>query len=253
MLATIQKELGLPVKWILVGTRNRWFHETCEAERLVELRLSIEEFQRRRQPGEGRRPSGDDDDDDDSLVVPDKLEDEDFDRLDKYVTSVKPFTVLSKFLGGEKYPTGGSVIPALEQIKEDVENMKNEEEDDEAKRFLQNILTSMNSRFKDNWIKKAPYNCLTFLDPRNINIYCLEPHVFEKIVSDIKYDSVYEEDAANHPLQTLQAGSSTIFPIPTEANDKRARLLKRKLETSNFFGAAPAGTFDAKLEEEINR
>ena len=92
MLATIQKELGLPVKWILVGTRNRWFHETCEAERLVELRLSIEEFQRRRQPGEGRRPSGDDDDDDDSLVVPDKLEDEDFDRLDKYVTSVKPFT-----------------------------------------------------------------------------------------------------------------------------------------------------------------
>ena len=92
LLATIQQELKLPVKWILVGTKNRWFHETSEAERLVELRVSIEEFQRRRQPGDGQRHGPEDEDNqDDELVVPDKLEDEDFERLDRYVTAVHPF------------------------------------------------------------------------------------------------------------------------------------------------------------------
>ena len=74
LLVTIQKELNLQVKWILVGTKNRWFHQMSEAERLVELRVSIEEFQMRRRPGDGRRTGDEDDDVDKDLVVPEQLD-----------------------------------------------------------------------------------------------------------------------------------------------------------------------------------
>ena len=123
LLCTIQDELSLPRKWLLVGTQNRWFHKMKEAERLVDLRISIEEFQQRRQPGDGQRAGNSDDEECAALEVPDKLVDEDFERLANYVTAVKPFTVLSKFLGGEKYPTAGSVIPALDQIKDDLRKL----------------------------------------------------------------------------------------------------------------------------------
>ena len=118
LLCDIQDEFNMPRKWILVGTQNRWFHAMSEAERLVDLRACIEEFQMRRQPGEGRRAGGESDDEEtvSALTVPDKLDDEDFERLSSYVKCVKPFTSLSKFLGGEKYPTASSVIPALDQI-----------------------------------------------------------------------------------------------------------------------------------------
>ena len=123
LLTSIQKELKLPIKWILIGTKNRWFYEMSEAERLVELRVSIEEFQIRRQPGDGRRPRDDGDDIDEDVVVPEHLDDDDFMWLQTYVKAMKPFTAVSKFLGGERYPTGGSVIPALEQIRDDLEKL----------------------------------------------------------------------------------------------------------------------------------
>lgn len=251
MLVTIQEELGLAPKYILVGTKNRWFYELSEAERLVNLRPCLEEFQKRRQPGDGRRSGAEDDDQDEDLIVPEKLEEEDFYRLEKYVSAVKPFTALSKFLSGEKYPTGGCLIPALEQIKEDVENLRVKEDDEDAQRFLEAILKNMTKRFKDNWTKKAPFNCLTFLDPRNVDLYALDEEVFEKIVNDIKFDSVYEVDAASYS-PGHQAGSST--PLPDlEATDKRAKLLKRKLGSSNTTIRAVDDTFEAKLEAEIYR
>ena len=98
LLATIQGELHLPPKWILVGTKNRWFFEYSVALRIVELRESIEEFQHRRQAGEGGRGREDDGDFDSDLVVPDHLDEEDFGRLKKHFTAVAPFTVMSKLL-----------------------------------------------------------------------------------------------------------------------------------------------------------
>ena len=147
-----------------------------EAERLVDLRISIEEFLQRRQPGDGQR-AGNSDEDCTALEVPDKLVDEDFERLANYVTAVKPFTVLSKFLGGEKYPTAGSVIPALDQIKDDLRKLETEVEDEEARQFISNVLKSMDKRFKNGWKKKTPFNCLTFLDPRNVDLYALEDDI----------------------------------------------------------------------------
>ena len=186
LLGTIQDELEQPRKWIIVGTQNRWFHKMCEAERLVDLRVCVEEFQLRRQPGEGRRAADSDDEECASLSVPDKLDDEDFERLDSYVKAVRPFTALSKFLGGENYPTAGSVIPAIDEIKEDLRNLKAKvEEDEDAIQLIDHVLSNVEKRFKGGWKKKNPFNCLTFLDPRYVDLYALEEDVFQRIVQDI--------------------------------------------------------------------
>ena len=83
-----------------MGTKNGWFHQMSEAERLVELRVSIEEFQMWSRPGDGRSLSEEADED---LFVPEQLEAEDFQRLGKYVEAMKPFISISKVLGGDKY------------------------------------------------------------------------------------------------------------------------------------------------------
>ena len=187
LLCSIQDELDQPRKFILVGTQNRWFHKMKEAERMVELRMCVKEFQMRRLPGEGRRAADSDDEQECvALVVPDQLDDEDFQNLHSYVKAVRPFTTLSKFLGGEKYTTAGCVVPALDQIKEDLEKLKSEVEDDEeAGQLIEHVLSSMAKRFKGGLKKKNPFNCLTFLDPRYVDLYALEEDVFQKIVEDI--------------------------------------------------------------------
>ena len=186
LLSTIQDELDQPRKFIIVGTQNRWFHKMAEAERLVELRMCVEEFQMRRLPGEGRRAAESDDEECAALTVPDQLDDEDFERLHSYVKAVRPFTALSKFLGGEKYPTAGCVIPALDQIKEDLEKLKSKMEDDEeAGKLIEHVLSNMAKRFKGGLKKKNPFNCLTFLDPRYVDLYAYEEDAFQKIVEDI--------------------------------------------------------------------
>ena len=152
-------------------------------------------------PGDGRHGVKDDDDDeaDEDLVVPAKLDNDDFLRLEKYVDAVKPFTTLVKFLSGDSYPTAGLVIPALEQIKDDLENMLvTEEEEGESKKYIENLLNNIkNKRFKDNWKKKTPFNTITFLDPRNVDLYCLDDSVFNKVKNDIKYDSFFNDDSVN--------------------------------------------------------
>lgn len=154
---------------------------------------------------------------------------------------------MSKFLGGEKYPTAGGVIPALEQIKEDLENLEKVEKEQVAKQFLQNLIRNMEIRFKDNFKKKRPFNCLTFLDPRHVNMYCLEEDVFNKVKADIKFDSVFDDDARNEPLP-----NSALSKSPGEhlGQDKRLLLLKRKLASSN---SQLMNTFELRVDNEINR
>ena len=156
-----------------------------EAERLVDLRDCIEEFQMRRQPGEGNR-TGDSEDEEAvaALSVPDKLEDDDFERLSNYVTCVKPFTSLSKFLGGEKYPTASSLIPALDQIREDLLKLQPKLNDAEASQFLANVIFNFDKRFKDGWKSKCPFNGLCFSDPRYVDLYAQDQEIFQKIIED---------------------------------------------------------------------
>ena len=161
--------------------------------------------------------------------------------------TLKPFTVMSKFLEGEKYPMAGGVIPALEQIKEDLENIEKVEKDQVSKQFLQSLNRNMEIRFKDNFKKKRPFNCLTFLDPRHVNMYCLEDDVFNKVKDDIKFDTVFDDDIWNEPLpQSAQSKP----PSEHLGQDKQSQLLKRKLESTN---SQQMNTFESRVDKEINR
>ena len=40
----------------------------------------------------------------------------------------------------------------------------------EAERYLTALLQNMEKRFPSNWRLKTPYNCLTLLDPRLVEI-----------------------------------------------------------------------------------
>ena len=77
-------------------------------------------------------------------------------------------------------------------------------------------------------------------------------YIFEKIKNDIKYDSVFEEDAANEPVHLPQTLTGT--PTPTvEPTDKRAQLLQKKQALSGKVATEPVLTFDGKVDAEILR
>ena len=223
-----------------------------EADRLLELRTSVEEFQTRRKPGEGGR--GDGEEEDDALVVPEGIEDDGWTIMEKYVKAVKPFCTLAKYLSGDSYPTAGSVIPALEQIRLELVTARDVEKDNISKEYLGNLVKNMEKRFKDNWKKKSPYNTLTFLDPRNVDLYCMDQEVFEKVKKDIETDSVFDLDVINfiapHDVVPVQP-----VVVQAEPTDIRSQLLKRKLNRSPMQSAEkrPALTFKEKLQGEINR
>ena len=73
----------------------------------------------------------------------------------------------------------------------DIEKNLKDEEDDEAKAYMKNLLKNMEKRFKQNWRMKSPYNCITYLDPRFVDLYCSDEEEFEKVKTDIKFDAIF--------------------------------------------------------------
>ena len=117
MLRAIQEELGTAKLCPIVGTSNRWFHKMTSVERLLEIRDSVELFQAR------SSLETNNEEDDNRVEV---IDEEDWKLMKSYVKAVKIFQTLSKFLGGQTYPAATSVIPALDQILEDLEILKQE-------------------------------------------------------------------------------------------------------------------------------
>ena len=188
MLTAIQEELGTQKLCPIVGTSNRWFHKMSAVERLLEIRGAVELFQ--------ARASLEASDDDDDPV--DIIEDHEWSLMKDYVKAVKIFQTLSKFLGGQTYPAAGSVIPALDQIKEDLEDMnKNQTEGTEGKLLIKNLLQSMQKRFPQCWRNKNPYNCLTYLDPKYIDMYADTNDLKTKVLSDMEDDEVFDSIRTN--------------------------------------------------------
>ena len=140
-LTSIQVELNMPQLCPIVGTENRWFHKMSEVERLLELRSAVEVFQERVASG-GR----------DVIEGGAEVVEEDWILMQEYVNAVKPFKVLSKYLGGEQYPACCSVIPALDQIHVDRR----------GEIFINTLLANFERRFPDCWRSKTPFNCLRF-------------------------------------------------------------------------------------------
>ena len=221
MLKSIQEELGTQKLCPIVGTSNRWFHKMSAVERLLEIRGAVELFQARA----SLEASGDDDDD-----PVDIIEDHEWSLMKDYVKAVKIFQTLSKFLGGQTYPAAGSVIPALDQIREDLEDMnKKQAEGTEGKLLIKNLLQSMQKRFPQCWRNKNPYNCLTYLDPKYIDMYADTNDLKSKVLSDIGDDEVFDSIRTNVDVMGQTA--------PTD--DARDELFDEILVTSiNPSGAS---------------
>ena len=64
--------------------------------------------------------------------------------------------------------------------------------DRRGQEFINTILSNFAKRFPSCWRNKTPFNCLTFLDPRYVDLYADTENLMDKIRLDIKTDSVYD-------------------------------------------------------------
>ena len=71
----------------------------------------------------------------------------------------------AKLLEGELYPTASSVIPFLDNVFEDLKQMKQSLQG-VGKQFVEKLFSNLSRRFQDGYKQLAPYNCLTLLDIR---------------------------------------------------------------------------------------
>ena len=129
----------------------------------------------------------------------------------------------------------------------------------------------MDKRFRGGWKKKTPFNCLTFLDPRNVDLYALEEDVYQKVVDDIsRYllnpilgsclhfiltrDTIYMSDRIQTSVARVEAEPEA---TTSTATDRRAELMKRKLQghtsTTHHVNSSDGGGFHARLESEIQK
>ena len=228
MLRAIQEELGTAKLCPIIGTSNRWFHKMTSIERLLEIRGSVELFQ--------ARSTLETDEDDDPIEV---IDEDDWNLMKEYVKAVKIFQTLSKFLGGQTYPAATSVIPALDQIVEDLENLKNETaEGTEGKQFIKNLLQSMQKRFPNCWKNKNPFNCLTYLDPRHIDMYADTDDLKKKVLRDVGEDAVYDLGRTNIEV----VGGAT----PTTNDDLVDEILSSSItSTTSDATASTSARIDA--------
>ena len=275
LIRSIQSELGLPELCPIIGTSNRWFHKMSETERLLQLRVSVEVFQER-----NTREINDEDE-----VPIDDIVDNDWLLMQDYVNAVKPFQVLSKFLGGENYPAACSVIPALDQIKVDIQTIENKC-GDAGKALIRSIIANFDKRFDNCWRGKTPFNCLTFLDPRYLDMYADTEELMDKVKNDISNDLVYAgmiyspsppPVVANISVSSTDPASSLAGPsqgpsgseieqgastggtlsgctVPHSTSARRAELLQKKqAQTQTSASDNTPMTFMQKMNIEFER
>ena len=153
---TVMEDAGDEPMALIQGTSNKWYYKSKEAERVLLLKVYVEKYQQ------------------DFEEFPDQLvlEDKDWKNLSIYVTAVKIVSDASDVLEGRDYPTGSSVIPFLDQIFAELSQLV--ESLPQAKKVYPSaLLTSLQGprRFPDGYKNQTPYNVLTMLDPRYMDIY----------------------------------------------------------------------------------
>ena len=106
---------------------------------------------------------------------------------------------------------------------------KKQAEGTEGKLLIKNLLQSMQKRFPQCWRNKNPYNCLTYLDPKYIDMYADTNDLKSKVLSDIGDDEVFDSIRTNVDVMGQTA--------PTD--DARDELFDEILVTSiNPSGAS---------------
>ena len=253
LLRSIQEELGLPLLCSVTGTSNRWFHKMSAVQRLLEIRDAVEVFQ--------VRSTANTEDDEEPVET---LVEADWENMKDYVVAVKGFETISKFFGGQNYPAGTCVIPALDQMKDDLKTLESKfPRECEGKQLARNLVQSMQKRFPNCWKQKNPFNCLTYLNPRYVDMYADTNDLKEQVYDDIRRDSVYDLAQPNDvsPVPSNEAHdqdavSTTVAPPATSSSavpSRRAALLAKKHRDLLPVIPNPALTFDNKFKTEFER
>lgn len=241
---TVMEDAGEAPLSIIQGTSNRWFYKFQEAERLLLLKVHVERFQQ-------------DDDFSYDLV----LEDDDWTNLSVYVTAVKVISDASDVLEGRDYPTGSSVIPFLDQIFAHLSQLIQRIPSNQRV-YPAALLTSLQAgkRFhQDGYKTLSPYNVLTLLDPRYMDIYFSPEQVkkaFEDLSTDVVYDSLLTEGENNNSTTVAPATPASAQNV-SAFESRRLQLLAAKqrqasdgrCSTHNSAG----GSFKERLRKELDK
>lgn len=246
-LHAIQVDAGLNPLSVVQGTDNRWYFKYSEVKRTAQLKASImalqDQFYER---------------------IPDRLdpfEDEDWPLMESYVSAIAPFVKATEYFSGEKYMTSSSVIPALDQITTDLEKLASGEENREIKLLAGYLLQSMKKRFPANYQNLAPYNALTFLDPRFMDLYADTDEFMRTIERDIIADACYDtliNEEARQEHEVIPEAATPPVSENSSASDRRNQLLQKKLNKQGVGGASQEQvghhvTVAEKIKKEIDR
>ena len=190
-------ENGWDPRRTVTGTANCFFTKFFEVERFVELREAIEIFC----STYDRLPN-----------YVEALDFYEWDTLKVYRDSMELIVKAATILEGRDYPTASSVIPFLDTIVDDLEELERKVTDRDDKKYVQEFLANIKSeiRFgKDLYKTVSPYNCLTLLDPRYGKLYFGEEQL-DKAIEDICNDVVFSSErwAASAPTNSSPPGST---------------------------------------------
>ena len=226
------------------GTSNRFFSKFFEVDRFLEVRRAVDIFI------------------DEYEDLPDYCEEFDeteWDVLKTYRNALDIIVKASVILEGRDYPTGSSVIPFLDSIHEELDNMKIAEPDDERKSFLKSLcdLLKKNNRFGlDLYKSKSPYRELTLLDPRYGNLYFDKEGIeMDQTIDALITDKIYDVDR-NPALELVprpppqQQQNSTSSQGLSVFEKRRLKLLSDSDLGLEDHNANPLSLKD-KIQEEV--
>ena len=211
----------------VTGTANRFFTKYYEVERFCELKEAVELFCSHYEN------------------LPEKvkaLEFYEWDSLKVYRDSMELVVKASTMLEGRDYPTASSVIPFLDTIVDDLEELQEKCIDRDDKRYVKELIQNIKSdnRFgKDLYKTLPPYNCLTLLDPRYGKLYFNEEQL-NKAVEDICKDKVFSsergaESSSSSPVASqLPASTSTVSSSSSSFEKRRQKLLAATMQRENI-------------------
>ena len=234
------ENLGLKPLSIVKGTLNRWFSKFFEMNRFLDLEQALKEFQ-----GEDLPTS----------VAQAELDD--WENLHAYVKSLKPIVDSATMLESETSCTSSSVIPFISTILDELNSLKAASRKTAHSSFYGELIGQLSRRFPNQYKLMKPYNALTLLDPRHLDIYFNEEET-ELAKSVILQDKVYKEENSVAPVQEVDNVPTAAVPTPnnqvvqSKNQSLRDKLLqKRFVDTQINTQNNNAIPFEEKIEKEF--
>ena len=236
----IMLEAGENPLAIIQGTSNRWYFKYLEMKRILELKVHVEKFQEEYENIN------------ESIV----LSSEDWHNLLIYVNSLQTLSNASNLLEGQTYPTASCVIPFLDQVFSELDILI-QKLPFKDKPFPSELLSELKSsrRFPKGYKEMVPYNFLTLLDVRHMDIYYTTEET-DKAVSDICNDPVFDNIRFDEPPvvtdSTPTTNSNSTLPLSSFAA-RRQLLLASKQQPQEQNSVSVVTTLKERIKAEVTR